>query len=314
MAALEVEIREIPPLPPKQAAQVDLHSVLNILNVLHGELTLLGIALEDAPDLFCEAHALCERMRDDLVEPAAALRHAQSIGETATRIRTIVSRGLDRHPHRRDDPGILESLANIDSVFRVFGVRAREILARAREPAAWLDIPVEALRADLQTFLAAIEKNGRGRFRIVQNAASQGPTDYCLHLAIESANHRSLLMPLVFKDVVRDLLANARKYTSPGGLLSLGLRDTGSGLALVVQDTGCGIPPDEIERVVLPGVRGSNVGDVRTMGAGFGLTKAFLVTKQFGGRLWIRSELGRGTRVRIEIPRPARAATADAAA
>lgn len=40
------------------------------------------------------------------------------------------------------------------------------------------------------------------------------------------------------------------------------------------------------------------------MGGGFGLTKAFLVTKQFGGRFWIRSEIGAGTRIRIEIPRP----------
>jgi signal transduction histidine kinase len=314
MAAPEIEIRDMPPLPPKQAALVDLHSVLNILNVLHGELTLIGIALKDDPDLFREAHALCERMREELVEPEAALRHARSIGETATRIRAIVARGLDLHPNRRGDPEILDSLSNIDSVFRVFGLRARELLARAREPDAWVEIAVEALRADLQAFVTAVEKNSRGRFRIVQNAASQGPADYCLHLAIESANHRSLVMPLVFKDVVRDLLANARKYTLPGGMLSLGLRDTGGGLALVVQDTGCGIPPDEIETVVLPGVRGSNVGEMRTMGGGFGLTKAFLVTKQFGGRLWIRSEVGRGTRVRIEIPRPAKAAVSGAAA
>lgn len=40
------------------------------------------------------------------------------------------------------------------------------------------------------------------------------------------------------------------------------------------------------------------------MDSGFGLTKAFLVTKPFGGRCWIRSELDVGTRIRIEIPRP----------
>ena len=48
----------------------------------------------------------------------------------------------------------------------------------------------------------------------------------------------------------------------------------------------------------------------RTMGGGFGLTKAFLVTKQFGGRFWIASEVGVGTRIRIQIPRPAAIAPA----
>jgi signal transduction histidine kinase len=43
------------------------------------------------------------------------------------------------------------------------------------------------------------------------------------------------------------------------------------------------------------------------MGGGFGLTKAFMVTKRFGGRFWIASELGRGTRIRIVIPLPATA-------
>ena len=40
------------------------------------------------------------------------------------------------------------------------------------------------------------------------------------------------------------------------------------------------------------------------MGGGFGLTKAFLVTQQFGGRMWIKSELGIGTRITLVLPRP----------
>ena len=35
-----------------------------------------------------------------------------------------------------------------------------------------------------------------------------------------------------------------------------------------------------------------------------GLTKALFVTKQFGGRFWIKSEVGAGTRIRLVIPRP----------
>jgi hypothetical protein len=49
---------------------------------------------------------------------------------------------------------------------------------------------------------------------------------------------------------------------------------------------------------------------VRTMGGGFGLTKAFLTTKQFGGRFWIASAVGVGTRIRIHVPRPVAAVAA----
>jgi signal transduction histidine kinase len=112
-------------------------------------------------------------------------------------------------------------------------------------------------------------------------------------------------MPLFFKDVMRDLIANARKYTAPGGTINVGVYETDAELRFVVQDTGRGIPPDELQTVVHYGRRGSNVQQVRTMGGGYGLTKAFLVTKRFGGRFWIKSELGVGTRITIIVPRPA---------
>ena len=165
-------------------------------------------------------------------------------------------------------------------------------------------MPIEELRTDFQRVFAAIEKNSRGRFRIIYNLGQQELSDYYIDLAIESTNGRTVSLPLVFKDVMRDLLANARKYTQPGGTISAGLYETAATLKFTIQDTGRGIPADELQTVMHYGRRGSNVGEVRTMGGGFGLTKAFLVTKQFGGHFWIRSELGVGTRIRIEIPRP----------
>jgi signal transduction histidine kinase len=81
----------------------------------------------------------------------------------------------------------------------------------------------------------------------------------------------------------------------------------------VVEDTGRGIPAAELASVVQFGYRGSNVADVRSHGAGCGLTKAFLVARQFGGRFWIASELGRGTRIRFRIPPVAAGAVAPTA-
>jgi signal transduction histidine kinase len=101
---------------------------------------------------------------------------------------------------------------------------------------------------------------------------------------------------------MRDLAANARKYTAPGGALRVTLAEDGDGLLLRVSDTGRGIPEEEIVEVVRFGRRGRPDGRVH-FGGGYGLTKACHFAHAFGGRIWIRSAPGAGTTVTIRIPR-----------
>ena len=308
MPSTEVEITDIPALSAGEGSLVDLHSIMNVLNVIYGELTLLGFALADDGDLLKSALDLCDRIRCNLVDPVSSLRDASRIQEIIQEIDASVAREIETRPGRVFHPDVLESVSNLHSVFRVFEARAREIVLRAQLPGDWVEFSVEELRSDCHSIFSAIEKNSRGRFRIVYIRSQKEPTDYFLNLAIEAANRHTISMPWVFRDVMRDLMANARKYTQPGGTINAGLVEAAHALRFTVMDTGRGIPPEELRTVVEFGKRGSNVGEVRTMGGGFGLTKAFLVTKQFGGRIWIRSELGVGTRIKIEIPRPGRAA------
>lgn len=304
MALVEAEITEIPPLSPGESSLLDMHTLLNVLNVLYGELSLLGLTLGNDPELLRPALVRCDRFKADLIDPVASLRQAQALPETIALIKQVVAMELDQQPARRDDSEVRDSLANLESVFKVLDVRAREILARSRMPDEWASLSIDEIRTDFREVFAAIEKNSRGRYRIIYNLARQEAADYFINFDIESATPSVVSMPLVFKDVMRDLMANARKYTPPGGTINAGLYETAEMLKFSVQDTGRGIPAEELQTVVHYGKRGSNVGQVRTLGGGFGLTKAFLVTKQFGGRFWIRSEVGVGTRIRIEIPRP----------
>jgi signal transduction histidine kinase len=304
LVAMEIEITAIPSLQPGEVSLVEMHSLLNVLNVLHGELTLVGLHLADDPALLRQGLAICERVKASFTDPALALRFAG--GLTADRQTILAEIDAAAGPGRADqDAELQESLANIRSVLQILEVRAQETLARAGEPGRWISYPVDALRADFLEVFAAIEKNSKGRYRIIYNLARQQPTDYYIDFVVESAGGSSVALPLLFKDVMRDLIANARKYTAPGGTINVGLYETGRELRFVVQDSGCGIPPGEIEQVVHFGRRGSNVQGIRTMGGGYGLTKAFLITKRFGGRLWIKSELNAGTRITIVIPRPA---------
>ncbi|MBK9990996.1 MAG: histidine kinase [Verrucomicrobia bacterium] len=295
----QVEITEIPPLNPGEQSLLDFHSVINVLNVLRCEIMVLGDLIANNTDLLAKGMQLCEEMLGQMKDHDATLRHAAQIDDFERKVMEEIHHQLAT---AKPDPiQLAESLANMESVFAILKLRAREILARAASPSRWERFEVTFLHASLHQMFVAFEKNSKGRFRILTNAARQTPSDYYIDLKFETAG-RSVYIPPIFIDVMRDLIANARKYTPPGGEITAALYQDADGTKFLIKDTGRGIPPAEIEQVVHFGKRASNVSTVRTLGGGFGLTKAFLVTKQFGGRFWIGSELGRGTSISIWLP------------
>jgi len=301
---VEVEIVDLPALQPGQASQLDMHSVLNILNILQGELAIIGITLAQNADLLKDGIAVCRELVDGLRNREKSLQGAADLPRHCARVMGEIEQVLAEHANQRDNPEIAESLANLESVFAILDIRAQEILCRAKHPSRWETIQIENLRHSLLEVFAAIEKNSKGRYRIIYNLARQEPTDYYVRLDFESVDGKTVYMPPVFQDVMRDLIANARKYTPLGGIIAAALFESPSELRLVVFDTGLGIPEPELRRVVEFGYRATNVSDLRTMGGGFGLTKACYVTKQFGGRMWIASRIDVGTRITISVPRP----------
>jgi signal transduction histidine kinase len=303
----DIEITTLPVLSPSERSILEMHSILNICGVLRGELALMGMQFADDPEYMVGSLRICDSLVANLHDPVASLADAQRIRAIEEDIFREIEKELDKKPELRDDAEMKESIANLRSVFAIMDVRARELLARAEVKDRWEKFSLAAMKRDFLEVFAAIERNSRGRFHILYNAALQRDSDYYIDFKMESISGDSLWMPPVFKDVMRDVVANARKYTEPGGHIIVALHESDEALSFVVEDTGRGIPAEEIPSVVEFGRRASNVSNVRTMGGGFGLTKALLVTKQFGGRFWIGSQLGLGTRIRIVIPRPAQA-------
>lgn len=301
---MEVEITEIPPVSDKERAYVEAHSLLNVINILQGELILLGIHLCDQHDLLHRGQALCHELVEALHEPEDRSQGARLAEGHILAIRTELAEVLARHPEKASAAEVSESLGNLDNVLNMLSLRARETLERLDDPGRWCAYPIAELNQGFREVFAAIEKNSKGRFRIIYNLARQGPQDYYIDFKFEGIGGESIHLPPIFIEVMRDLLANARKYTPLGGCISCGLYQSNQDTVFVVEDSGRGIPPAEIQEVFHFGRRGSNVADVRTYGGGFGLTKAFLITKQFQGRLWVRSEPSQGTRLRIWLPNP----------
>lgn len=298
----EVEITAIPPLTPAEQSILNCHTLLNLYHVLREELARLGGELADTPALFAASIAECDRRIGNLSAAAAALQDASHIGDLGAVLQQEIGSALDRHARRAADPGVIATRAQLDSLLWILSVRAREFAARSRAPARTSSLAIADLELDLQEFLRTMEQQSRGRYRFVYNLAVQEPHDYYVDLRFEGSRSTAIAMPTLLREVMRDLIANARKYTEPGGQIRVALHAGVGGLRCVVEDSGRGIPAPELTAVVHYGRRGSNSSGVRSHGAGCGLTKAFLVTRQLGGRFWIASEPDRGTRVRLWLP------------
>jgi len=108
-----------------------------------------------------------------------------------------------------------------------------------------------------------------------------------------------------FKQIALNLLSNAVKFTNAGHV-SAHLKDESDAAVLVVEDTGCGIPQDQIARIFQPFEQIDNRYARANGGTGLGLTLVRSLTDLHGGSCRIDSEEGKGTRVEIRLPHPAR--------
>lgn len=290
-------------LSSEEESLVDMHSVLNVLNVVTLEIFEIGQILDVADD--------AEQLMEEVQIAAELLKDREKAYRLVSDIDGYISNlesKLDEFELRKGafiTKSVKKHRENLRNVFTVIRVRASEIQSRFGNSETWVEHSIRELKARFDQFLQAVEKNSHGSYRIVRNLANKMDRDYLVNFELTSEAGDRLEMPIVFQDVMRDLLANARKYTSPGGRISGGLHYGNGSLRYVVEDGGIGIPKDEIENVVKFGFRGSNVQNRPTRGGGFGLTKAYSVTRQHGGRMWIESS-PKGTRVEILIPIPNR--------
>ncbi len=309
----DLEIKSLPPLSAGERSLLEMHSILVILNILHGRLQLLGDQIAEDTGLFQASIDHCARIRSLLSEPRLCVAELKRAPACIAEIRSAVDAACAAYPEASMIEARRRSIESVHSTLDVFAARALESLERFENPAAWVDFSVAELRADMRGVFGAIEKNSGGRYHIRHNFALKEDGDYYLDFQIESPTGSTVFLPAAFRDVIRDLLANARKYSAPGGTISAGLVETDDRIFFSVQDCGIGIPQDQLEEVCQFGRRGRNVLNIRTMGGGYGLTKAVLLTLEFGGRFRISSQLGLGTRIRIEIPLPTDRAAANAA-
>jgi GAF domain-containing protein len=103
------------------------------------------------------------------------------------------------------------------------------------------------------------------------------------------------------KQVLLNLLSNAVKFTPDGGRISLKAGRADGAVEISVADTGIGIAPDD-QAAIFEEFRQVGSDERRREGTGLGLTLAKKFVELHGGRIWVESELGRGSTFKFTLP------------
>ena len=126
--------------------------------------------------------------------------------------------------------------------------------------------------------------------------------DLFLSVDIESDLAPIQANPDRLKLVWTNLLSNAIKYTEPGGIVAVALKQADGHLVATVRDTGIGIPSEDQDRIFEEFYRSNNARITCPVGTGVGLAIVQRIIENYGGRIWVDSELGLGSKFTFTLP------------
>ncbi|MDP9321616.1 MAG: GAF domain-containing protein [Chloroflexota bacterium] len=159
---------------------------------------------------------------------------------------------------------------------------------------------VEAGRMELEPSEFALADTIRGALAFVRERAARHAIalteDAPADLGTVVADERKV------RQVLLNLLSNAVKFTPDGGTIGVRARRRNGEVEVSVRDTGIGIAPEDQAKVFDEFQQVGKPSDRSREGTGLGLTLAKRFIELHGGRIWIESELGKGTTFTFAMP------------
>jgi signal transduction histidine kinase len=165
-----------------------------------------------------------------------------------------------------------------------------------------LDISrIEAGHFELEEERFALRDLIESAVRIVHDQADIASLTLDVRMAANTPDVWADLRAL--RQVLINLLANAIKFTDPGGVVSLLANfDTEGRLQISVADSGIGIAPEDLDKVLQPFEQVESAMARNNYGTGLGLPIAKNIIERHGGLLHLESELHKGTTVTLVLP------------
>jgi PAS domain S-box-containing protein len=136
---------------------------------------------------------------------------------------------------------------------------------------------------------------------ILREKAMKGGLEFRLELSPEAdvcvvADQRKL------KQILFNLLSNAVKFTQAAGVVVVSARRDGDFIEITVADSGIGIRDEDLQKLFQAFTQLESVYTKGFEGTGLGLALTRQFVEMHGGRIWVRSEFGAGSRFIFTIP------------
>lgn len=212
---------------------------------------------------------------------------------------------------------IIAIKTSIDGVLNKFGKsfdsRAFDLLNRASLRAGqMLDIIKELIELSRNRDLLAREKVPSDPLDLAQilKQAIQNETAYAEQKQIEIRTHCPDHLPIIFgrsddfEKIFRNLVNNAIRYTDRGGEVRISAECENKRMIFRFEDTGIGIPEEDINKIFDEFYRSENAKKIVTFGTGLGLSLTRQLLVKYNGNIDVKSKLNEGTVFSVTIPVP----------
>jgi len=104
------------------------------------------------------------------------------------------------------------------------------------------------------------------------------------------------------KQIVFNLLSNAVKFTPDGGMVGIKVRKMDKNVQIAVWDTGIGIAKADMDKLFQPFQQLESILTKKVEGTGLGLNLSKKFIELHGGKIWVESKLGKGSKFSFTIP------------
>jgi PAS domain S-box-containing protein len=130
-------------------------------------------------------------------------------------------------------------------------------------------------------------------------------TEKLIHLKIVSADPKAIAWADRDKviQVLMNLIGNALKFTPPRGKVTVAVtKNAAAWMQISVTDSGPGIPVEEVSNVFGRFYQIDRAGKQKTQGTGLGLAISKALVEMHGGKIWVESEVGKGSTFYFTLP------------